>query len=132
MSDPFDGRSEITADEYQSWLSQGSPAALIPPAPVEAIEDWRTSVKKFQAKVVKFAIEHGWMSYHTWKSANSAPGFPDLVLVRGRCLIFAELKVEPNKPTKDQREWLTALDLAGAETYLWYPRMWDAIETVLR
>jgi hypothetical protein len=88
--------------------------------------------KQFMQAVIDFARFRGWMVFHPFDSRRSEPGWPDLVLVRDRCLIFAELKVEPNKPTKAQREWLTALDLAGAETYVWYPRMWDAIETVLR
>lgn len=132
--DLLDGRSEATAAEYLEWLAgQGSPTTAIPPVPLVAVApDWRTNEKKFLQRVVDVATDHGWLVYHTWNSANSSPGFCDLVLVRDRCLIFAELKIRPNKPTAAQRRWLEALDLAGAETYVWYPDQWDAIEVVLR
>jgi hypothetical protein len=125
---PFGDRTEIGADELNAYLA-GSLETSMPP--VETVEDWRTSEKKFLAKVVKHATDHGWMSYHTWASANSAPGFPDLVLVRGDRLIFAELKVGTNRPTKDQTAWLDALAGAGVPAYLWRPEDWAEIERTL-
>ena len=38
--------------------------------------------KKFQAAVLQIANMYGWLAYHTHDSRRSAPGFPDLVLVR--------------------------------------------------
>jgi hypothetical protein len=138
--DPFAGRSEISSEEYAAWRGAGSPTVLVPPVG-EAVPDWQTSEKAFMAKVVGFATEHGWLSYHTHKSANSAPGFPDLVMVRGGSLEFAELKVGTGKPTKQQERWFGALwELEGiASTYgfdgigvrLWYPDDWQEIERTL-
>ena len=63
-----------------------------------------------------------------------AKGFPDLVLVRGARLIFAELKAgrKPceSLPTPEQKAWLDALRLV-AETYLWTPKDWKTIEEIL-
>lgn len=123
--DPFPGRIEITAEEWRTYVDGDIPLAA------EIVPDWKTKESAFQAKVVKFATEHGWMSYHTWKSANSAPGFPDLVMVRDDRTIFAELKCKPNKPTAMQHQWLNALILAGQETHIWYPEDFETIEEVL-
>lgn len=48
----------------------------------------------FMQKVVQLAGFEGWMAYHTHRSDRSAPGFPDLVLVRDPRLVFAEVKKE--------------------------------------
>ena len=49
-------------------------------------------------------------------------GFPDLVLVKDRRIIFAELKSRDGKPSRDQAKWLQALAATGrVEVYLWRP-----------
>lgn len=74
----------------------------------------------------------GWVWYHTHDSRRSPAGFPDLVLVRGRRLVFAELKREGEKPTAEQQRWLDALAATGAvEAYLWRPSDWEEIEQTL-
>lgn len=85
------------------------------------------SEKDFQAAVVKLAISHGWKVYHTYLSRKSDPGYPDLTMVRGRSIVIAELKVEPNKPDKAQRDWLDAFKRTDADTYTWYPSDWPQI-----
>lgn len=89
------------------------------------------SEKAFMAKVVALAKENGWKIYHTLNSRGSQPGFPDLVLVRQRVL-FIELKTEKGKPTDEQREWIIALKLAGAEVQIWRPSMWNDIVRTLK
>lgn len=133
MSDPFAGRSEITAAEYAAWRDAGSPTALIPPIE-ETAPDWTTSEKKFMAKVAKFATDHGWRVFHTHNSANSAPGVPDLKMLRRGVLRYAELKVEGKKPTKDQQQWLDELAEVGGNVFvhLWYPEDWISIMDVLK
>ncbi len=97
----------------------------------------RESEASFQAAVIAFARLHRWRAYHTADSRRSEEGFPDLVLVRGSRLVFAELKVGSNTASAAQREWLAALGAVAevtdgaVECYLWYPSSWPEIERVL-
>ena len=89
--------------------------------------------KAFQAEVVRLAKREGWRIYHTHDSRKSAAGYPDLTLVhRVRGLVFAELKVPPNKPTADQLSWLDDLRTAGIRAFCWWPADWSQIEKTLR
>lgn len=94
----------------------------------------------FTKAVLDLAKMHRWRAMHQrpamtskgWRTAISGDaGFPDLVLVRGTRLIFAELKVGKNKPTTEQFEWLARLMGAGAECYVWRPEQWDEIAAKL-
>ena len=88
--------------------------------------------RDFQNQVVRYARARAWLYYHTHDSRKSTPGFPDLTLVRGGRLIFAELKVGQRKATKAQRIWLDQLrSVEAVEAYLWYPSDWEHIEEVL-
>ena len=72
-----------------------------PPLPLE---------KDFQKKIVAMAKLYGWRVFHDYDSRRNTAGFPDLVMVRGGYIIFAELKRSPkHKPSKAQIDWLTAL-----------------------
>lgn len=58
-------------------------------------------------------------------------GFPDIVGVKGRRLLFVELKSEEGWVKPDQRRWIDALsaltysELGDAvEVYVWKPRHW--------
>ena len=88
---------------------------------------------ELQANVLELAGRLGWLSYHTHDSRRSAAGFPDLVLVRGDRLVFAELKRERRYPTPAQRHWLAALAaVTTVSAHLWRPSDWPAIEEELR
>ncbi|HYE20941.1 MAG TPA: hypothetical protein VEA69_21020 [Tepidisphaeraceae bacterium] len=89
------------------------------------------SEKDFQADVIRFAKANGWRVYHTFTSKRSEPGYPDLTLVRGSRLIFAELKTESGKATAEQSEWLDAIRAARVPAYLWRPSDWPAIREAL-
>lgn len=52
---------------------------------------------------------HGYRTYHVYDSRRSAPGFPDIIAVRGERLFAIECKAERGRTTRPQREWLTAL-----------------------
>ena len=104
------------------------------PLPVPA-----ESERSFQGRVLRVAKEHSFRTYHTERSDGSAPGFPDLVMVRpqsatrpGRLLIV-ELKSQRGKLTKDQAEWLSLLrhSIPGLEVYDWHPADWDTIVDIL-
>lgn len=78
--------------------------------------------KAWQDDVADTAARLGWhRRYHTFDSRHSAAGFPDLVLVRRPRIIFAELKSEAGRVTREQLEWLDELEGCVAETYLWRP-----------
>jgi VRR-NUC domain len=75
------------------------------------------SETQFQQAIVDLARALGWLVYHTHDSRHSAPGFPDLVLVRNGSLIFAELKTERGRVSGAQEEWLR--NLADVEGVVW-------------
>lgn len=89
--------------------------------------------EQFQSHVIAIASRLGWLVYHTRDSRRSAPGFPDLVLVRGRTL-FRELKTASGVLSAPQRVWLDRLEGAGSDAGVWRPRhlMDGTIERELR
>lgn len=87
----------------------------------------RPTERQFQRQIADLAAVLGYVhQYHTWLSARSAPGFPDLVLCRpgderrvGR-LVLIEVKGPRGKLTDEQREWLAALaSVPGVSAYCW-------------
>ena len=90
--------------------------------------------RDFQRSVVGYAKRRGWKYYHTVNARRSVKGFPDLVLVRGNRVIFAELKVGRNKRTQQQEEWATALNAVGGncEYYCWSPECMGDVMYILR
>lgn len=101
----------------------------------------------FQQALTNMATAFGWRWYHTHRSDRSPPGFPDLVLVRGPRLIFAELKAEKGVVSGAQQEWLDALAMVaaeiacaidqpglkvGLEVHVWRPDDWAELEAALR
>lgn len=91
----------------------------------EYLADVAAAMKEdaLQAKVIAVARDLGFLAYHTHDSRRSERGWPDLVLVhptRGR-LLYRELKQEERYPTADQRKWLDALRVAGADVGVWRP-----------
>lgn len=95
--------------------------------------------KVFTAQVIGQAKMLGYAAYHTWLSARSAPGFPDLVLIRpvsprgtraGR-VVFAELKNEKGTLRPHQEAWLEILRQAGAEVYVWRPADFQELVLIL-
>ncbi len=75
----------------------------------------------------------GWLTYHTYRSDKSPPGFPDLVLVKPGRLIFAEVKTATGKLTPYQQTWLDLLRhaVADVEVYVWRPHDFPAIIAIL-
>ena len=89
---------------------------------------------QFQAAVMDAAERQGWQAYHVPDSRRvTSPGFPDLVLAhpsRGR-LVFAELKTNKGRLSEHQRQWLWALENAGAEVHVWRPVDWEGSITAV-
>lgn len=59
--------------------------------------------------------------YHTYDSRRSEPGWPDLVIV-GNSVLYAELKSDRGRVSREQQEWHDILTAAGAEVHVWRPR----------
>ena len=107
--------------------------------------------KDFLRWVTAKAEEHGWRTAHFGASVNivqrgandprgpgkivipdkGAAGFPDLICVRER-LLFAELKLTPNKPTANQLAWIESIREAGVEMHVWNDRMLEEIERTFK
>lgn len=97
---------------------------------------------QFLRQVTELAEIRGWQWLHlrpgmtrdSWRTPISGPlgkGWPDLVLVRGERIIFAELKRDGAKTTPEQDAVLKVLRAAGP-AFVWRPEDWPEIEAVLR
>jgi len=94
---------------------------------------------QLQDAIATYARTIGWTVAHFrpartnqgWRTAGAydAAGFPDLVLVRGPRLIFAELKSHSGKVRPDQQWWLDRLETTPAEVYVWRPDDWPSTVT---
>jgi hypothetical protein len=96
--------------------------------------------KELLACVIETAHIYGWKVAHfrsvpvkrgkrvVWETPVQADGagFPDLCMVRGSKIIFAELKVGKNKASSEQEDWLIALDAVSedVDAYLWREKDW--------
>ena len=108
-------------------------------APVRPKPAGKISESELQKAVIKEAHRRGYRVAH-FRPAQVRPGryvtpvdadgagWPDLVLVRGERLIFAELKALYKKPTEEQEAWLQALRDAAPygefAVYVWTPKHW--------
>lgn len=59
------------------------------------------------------------LSYHTFSSKRSAPGFPDWVICGPRGVIFRELKTDKGRLSPAQKEWIAMLTTAGQDAGVW-------------
>lgn len=100
------------------------------------------SEAEFQAQVTQLAHLCGWRVLHIrrsigkgqrWTTTTSLVGYPDLTLFRPpRDLIFAELKVPPNKLSPEQKELLEFLgEFEIAQAVVWTPADWPEIQRML-
>ncbi|MCC7369674.1 MAG: VRR-NUC domain-containing protein [Chloroflexi bacterium] len=104
------------------------------------------SEREFQAHVLAVAKRNGWHWFHDQatnaprrcpgcgavrRGPRNAAGLPDLLLVRGERLIWAELKAQDGTTTPEQREWIARLRAAGETVHVWRPADWPVIEKEL-
>jgi hypothetical protein len=92
---------------------------------------WKTATFGNTVKIVR-----GKEGYKTIPDKD-AVGFPDLVLVRGHMIIFAELKLDGKKYklTETQKEWLEALRRVSCKNMIvatWRPADITAVEHILK
>jgi hypothetical protein len=96
----------------------------------------------FLSQVLELAAIYGWEGAHFrpaltgrgWRTpvqGSLGKGWPDLVLIRGNRLIFAELKARRGKTSPDQERVMAVL-AGAAEIHLWFPEDFDAIVETLR
>ena len=95
----------------------------MPQTPIERYRDLMTEEELLQA-VRTAARYHGWLSYHTYRSTKSEPGFPDLVLVRGPHVLWVELKAAQGHMTPAQERWARSLLEAAQHYYQIRPHHW--------
>lgn len=86
--------------------------------------DWTEG--QFQAWVVRAAKDAGWRVHVTLKRIRKAsivadPDWPDLEMVRGGRLVYAELKASNGRLSDGQRGVMALLAEAVDEVYLWTP-----------
>lgn len=115
----------------------------LPVAPRKTRKDaTKLTEAQFTTQVIQFARLMGWrvahfrpaMTAQGWRTAvqGDGAGFPDLVLLRGRALMFWELKVKPNKANKAQLDWIHCLMAAhGVTAHVLYPDDWGWIQETL-
>lgn len=98
------------------------------------------SERDFTKQVLEVAKRFGWLAAHFTNARGpkgehrttylgDGKGFFDVTAIRER-VVFAELKIPPNKPTVEQKTWLDQARKAGAEVYLWTPADMDDIVKV--
>jgi len=89
--------------------------------------------KQLQDNVIELAKRLGYLTFHTYDSRRSEPGFPDLVLVGKRRVIFIELKRQTGKLRREQQDWREALERTSLygrhDYYLWRPSDWTSGDT---
>ena len=94
------------------------------------------SEAQFQETLVEYAELWGWLVWHDNDSRRNDAGFPDLVMVKGGKIIFAELKRQKRyKISTKQLEWIEALSKASGPNVMaaiWFPSDRDYAEAVLR
>ena len=62
-----------------------------------------------------------WNQKRKNKEAGLKPGFPDLVVIVQNRLVAIEMKIKPNKPTKEQKAWIEALNACeGISAFVCY------------
>lgn len=102
-------RQEMSADEYRATMTE----------------------VEFQATVMDAARIRGWLAVHFRQMVGNPSGWPDLILIRGRTTIYAELKREGGRVSRRQAEWIDRLRRVGADVRVWYPGDMDAIIALL-
>jgi hypothetical protein len=117
------------------------PKSAMPDINIKITED------EFQTQVISLAHMLGWKIAHfrgvrTQRKDGSVfyqtpvqadgKGFPDLVMVKGKRVIYAELKSMTGKLSQEQKEWLDLLVTdKKREVYCWRPNELEQIQEIL-
>jgi hypothetical protein len=97
------------------------------------------SERDWQGHVCKIAASFGWKFYHppdnrpvNGRIQKVVSGFPDLCLIKGSTMIFAELKRELGVVSPEQHEWAEAIRNCGIHVYIWRPSDLNQVVEILR
>lgn len=96
-------------------------AALGPLPPRAGGGPVRMTEAHLERSVIQLCQWLGLLVYHTRDSRGSNPGFPDLVIVGPRGVLFRELKSAAGKVTRPQSLWGDGLTEAGSSWAVWRP-----------
>jgi len=117
------------------------PRKPVDPLSLISEKDWTKTVIDL-AHAYKWRVAHfrAAMTKHGWRTPVQADGagFPDLVLVRGDRVIFAELKTEKGRLTRQQYDWRIALCSvahgreANVQVHVWRPSDFDEVQGILK
>ena len=89
----------------------------------------------FTGNILELAGLQGWRAFRfpTWRATCTAPGVPDLWLLRPPELLVIEAKRSGKTLTPDQADWLDALShVTEVTTFCFSPRHWPLVEAALR
>lgn len=96
------------------------------------------SERDWQTHVLKIADLKGWKYYHppdnrpvNGRIQKVVSGYPDLCLIKGSRMIFAELKREKGIVSPEQQEWIAAIKGCGIEVYVWRPSDLQSLVEIL-
>jgi len=95
-----------------------------------AVQDYHALVADRMREDELFELIRGEMNargllfYHTYNSRRSNPGFPDLVVVGPRGILYRELKRQKKNPEPAQVVWIERLRLVGQDVDTWRPSDW--------
>jgi hypothetical protein len=118
-----------------------------PPDWLQAVLD-ATGEAAWQRQVLNAAETFGWRFFHDQatntprrcsacgayrRGPRNVAGFPDLLLLRGRRMIVAELKDEYGTVSDEQQAWLDWFAaIPGVEVHIWRPRDSDRVTEILK
>ncbi len=92
-----------------------------------------TEEKDYQAQIVEAAELEGWHVFHVYDSRRSAPGNPDLELIRGATMLRLEVKSEKGKVKLPQQAYIDRLNqVKYVVADVVRPSHWDQVLDTLK
>lgn len=80
---------------------------------------------ELQSWVLELCTVLGMLTFHSGDSRrDSSAGFPDLVIVGTRGVLYRELKTMRGTIRVEQQRWISRLNAAGQDAAVWRPTSW--------
>jgi hypothetical protein len=128
-----DGWTEAAAIAHAQRHGLALDPALTVPPPASGLPP-ETPEGVLEARLRTFAMQAGYLYYHTYNSKRSNPGYPDCAIVHpdGGPLYLWELKSADGEVSPAQRRWLDALaQVTHIATGVYRPEDWATIQHLL-